>query len=241
MKLNELRHIAAGSVGYLMLAMMGIGSISLDGNAAVNPETKQQGRGHLYRRLMLPPGAPSKVPPSIEALASDSETERVHAAVELVQVRSAVARPLLDRLRALSRTPERVCMGQFHVAVVVAGRYRLEEAVPILVPLIDFSLDPHTFPVGARYQSQAYYPVAIALSKIGGPAVFESVLANLSKPLGERGLRVSAWVLKETLGPHASRAVVRAALDNASDDQHKRNLSTVLTVLSEEVILRRPE
>lgn len=233
--------IVVRSVGYLLLAMVVLEYVRLGEGSPLNAEDAQKkGRGYLYRRLMLPPAAPGELPRSVKELSSNSSAKRVKAAVEILQARSAVSHALVVKLRKLSKNPEPACMSEFHITVLLAGRSRLEKSVAVLIPLIDFSLDPQTLPVGDRYPSEAYYPVASALSEIGGLAVFEGVLSNLSKPSDERRLRVSAWVLKESLGAAPSKAVVRAALDDASNEQHKKNLSSVLTLLAEEVILRHP-
>src|SRR5688500_6878659 len=48
----------------------------------------------------------------------------------------------------------------FHKVLKAIGDWRVEEAVSLLIPLIEFRMDPNSFPIGATFPDDAYYPVA---------------------------------------------------------------------------------
>lgn len=135
-----------------------------------------------------------------ERMLSATKNSRHNAADQLSDYRTTIVDALVENLKTLSAQPERGFGSAFHLTIVATGQWRVAEAAPILVQVVDFQLDPSTFPVGARRPISAYYPAANALAQIGGLEVVEVVFERLQQEAGEEVVRACAWVLKETLG-----------------------------------------
>lgn len=167
---------------------------------------------------------------------------RLEAQKELKSTRDQVVSALLGNIKSFSTEPERTYNGSFHLTLQAIGEWRVEETVPFLVPMVDITLDRSTFPVGAKFLMEAYYPAAGALAAIGGRSVVREIFKPLKEPAGEEVLRASTWVLKECLGVEVAKATVELALKKAWHDVEKGNLAKVIRLLnSPDTILLWPE
>jgi PBS lyase HEAT-like repeat len=77
-------------------------------------------------------------------------------------------------------------------AMGLLGQYRAVEAVPVLIENLDC---PPGMVSGAGYGPFEYYPAALAILKIGDPAVQEILLHTLAGPVSDRHLKVFAYVI----------------------------------------------
>lgn len=192
--------------------------------------------GNLYTRIygevIIDENSELSSARAVKSLLSKDLEKRLKAYEKLQQTRAERSQALVNNLKALSKDPSRAVGGRFNMNVIAAGRLRIEEAVPVLLPKIDFTLDPSTFPVGLF--SPMFYPVAEALVEIGGQKVVTGVLQQLSQPADPERLFVSAWVLQEVLGRQAAQAAVVHTMKEIAvlgDTRHKTNLSQVKQLL----------
>jgi len=93
--------------------------------------------------------------------------------------------------------------GTFTVAVVGAGKLKLEECRDELMKHLTFTILDEGFPVGI-FSSPMYYPVANALAEIGGKETVKAVLQKLSGrrdgPPTQEEVYLLSWILQQILG-----------------------------------------
>jgi hypothetical protein len=148
-------------------------------------------------------------------------------------------RRLLRHLKEVLAKPDTTYRGRTHTVLDAVAFSRSDEGVPDLVAMIDFQLDPDTFPVGARRPLSVYYPVATTLRDIGNRKVVDEILSSFTKERPERALRMSAWVLQEILGHDVATFVIARAEADAKGD-HKTMVTWVGKILDEDSILMKP-
>lgn len=125
----------------------------------------------------------------------------------------------------------------FHRTVNDIGKWRGEQAVALLVPLVEFRLDPNTFPPGERYPDHAFYPVAVALAEIGGKEVRQAVLQELAGIKDDKKQRLCVWVLQQSEGKEWVETILSTAAKNAQTEKAKQNLEAALKLLHEPMLL----
>ena len=134
-------------------------------------------------------------------LFSRSPLVRRNSQVELKTERERLAPELVAIIEKLSVNPEpRQYEGELHLAVELAGVWKVEEAVDVLVKLIDFELDRRSFPDGDKLPQSAFFPAASALADINGPIVAQAVLFMLESNDKPRRARLGVWVLYKCFG-----------------------------------------
>lgn len=194
----------------LLILMVYLTSFTL----AATQASQQRTRAEAWDRLLSP----------------DREVRRA-AQQELAYRRDVVAQALVDNLEQLAQRPDRTFEGAFHLSVRAVNDLRVDQATPLLLTLLEFQLNPSTFPVGARYRNSAFYPVAQALAKIGGQPVLNGIFDRLTQPSSELVIRVSAWVLKEMVGSELAVAIVSHKLDQTTSPREEQNLESLIELL----------
>jgi hypothetical protein len=219
--------------GYMLLLGALVTSVTmfeLHGICPANESRAMIGRGEAYRRLYRTTAdTRPQTQANLRALVSSHLTDRIDAADRVSQRHAEVSTQLIASLKQLTKSPDREALGPFHVSVVLAGRLRINEAVPLLVPLLDFELDSETLPVGIF--AAMHFPVAQTLVEIGGRPVLDSVLQDLSRRIPKERLILDAWILQELLGRESARAVLDAAAAGVGD-AHRANLHIASQILA---------
>lgn len=170
--------------------------------------------------------AQDAAPPSAQILADrlmsgKSFIERDRAATDIFVRQRELEQALLRNFSLLQKKPGedlRRFDGPFQGTMRVMGELRIKEAAFVLLPLIDFQLDPTTERMRGHAYPDSFYPVARALVSIGGPDVLAGIFQRLSTPADDRTLRACTWVLSEMLG----RDVAVAAIEQKAGAEAKR-------------------
>lgn len=150
-------------------------------------------------------------------LLSQRPTERERAVDGLSRREAELSKGLLRNLDSLMQKPDRNLRsfgGAFHLTVEVTGELKIEDASDRLLPLIDFQLDPATEPIRGHTSVAGTYPVALALSRIGGKRLVTAILERLAQPANDSKVRACTWVLQAILGPDIAKAAVQQRLDS---------------------------
>ena len=178
-------------------------------------------------------------------MSAKNAAESRRASADIVARRREVEQALLKNLGLLQKEPNenlRRFGGPFDRTVGTLGKLRSKAAGFVLLPMIDFQLDPVTEPFRGHAYPPSFYPVAQALAEIGGPDVLQGVLQRLNVQADDRTLRACTWVLCETLGQRiAVAAVEQEAASEAkrllpelwAGSVHKANLERARALLEE--------
>jgi hypothetical protein len=176
---------------------------------------------------------------ALRLLAAPDQDVRARSVRQIRTVRANVGNELVAQIEAGLRDPDLQYASSLHFAVIAAGDWRIEEAVPILIEHIDFALDPESFPIGARFPVSAYYPMASALCRIQGTAVSSNVLELLSQPVEGTKLRSAVWVLSESLGRDRAKLALDRMIEQ-SEGAAKEQFLSARALLDDPLILRAP-
>jgi len=165
---------------------------------------------------------PKLVPDAM--ISGANHRERSAASSSLAGLRNQVSRELLANLGSLLDTEDRAVIGPLHLTIDAIGQWRIEEAVPQLLLIIDLQLDPRTAPAGSRIGAVTLYPAANALGKIGGPAVIDGVLEKTREPIPELSIRCCAFVLQKAVGSRRAVVIAEAELAKFGTEETSPNL-----------------
>jgi hypothetical protein len=176
------------------------------------------------------------IPSVVAAVDGATSESRSQAMIEAARVREATERAIRERLETLFPKGDRDAAGSLKAAILMAGTYRFDACIPILVEHLTFTLDPSTFPVGARISTTAYYPCATALRQIGNKQVVAAVLDGLKKTNAPDDVKVSSWVLEEVLGNALAERLLSDEVERLAPAQAvaKENLKQALESLRSE-------
>ncbi len=192
--------------------------------------------------------------PSI-ALLNPRRLDRADALQIIMQNQLQLKNALLANLATLIEKPDgdnSAFESPFHLTVFALGTLKVEGAVGDLMTKIAFRLDPATLPQGGLAQPADYYPVAVALSRIGGREVISEVFNRFRRPADEQTLRAGTWILKEILGKEIATIIVTQNLGDitkrlsapdrvTNTNPEKENLNWVKQLLEgQESILENP-
>ena len=176
----------------------------------------------------------------LSGLTGKDKVERLAAYRLLVQNREQLSAQLNADIKAMMGVPDASYEGGLHLAIRVAGEYRIETVVPELISHIDYRLDLSTFPsFRGRLTASALYPAAEALVRIGGKQLPELLVQRIRQNENEDTKRACAWVLNEYLGKELATQLLEQAIDRESDDLTRNRLSSALKLLGlEDPILK---
>ncbi len=177
---------------------------------------------------------------AVAKLEKGDAVARQQASQRLSRIRAKAVRALVEQLQRLSQAPSRKYRSAFHLTLDTIGTWRVEEAAPILAQLVAFSLDRSTFPVGDRRHPSAYFPAALASSRVGGKQVITGMLDQIAENGDEQTRRVCTWVLRECVGAGGAKALLRQRLDSAPVKERER-LTEASALLDKPTILRMPK
>jgi hypothetical protein len=179
-------------------------------------------------------------PDAISLLTSGVANDRLQAFEALHVSRELVSRGLrqeIEKLAALAEStgesPDRDCIGKLSFLLAAIRVHRVEDTIPSLFKLLEFTIDPNTLPFGAKYQEAVYFPVAHTLTCLGGPKMFDSLTASLDQSASDRRLRLSTWILKKSLGIDGATGYVEGVLRSSGPTKlQKQNFNRVLDLLN---------
>lgn len=127
-----------------------------------------------------------------ESLAAITEPNEQRVAVTLLQA------ALADTIR------DSMYHGTLHLVIESLGRLHAAEAITDLIPYLLFV--PKEFVTEELIQTQEYYPTAVALARIGQPALsfMDSILIVRNEP--DEAKKLAAWVIMKITGKEAAVA-----------------------------------
>lgn len=134
--------------------------------------------------------------------------QRFKLASALLAFSTRTNEEVIDALKANAITPSRDAFSDYNIAAIMAGRLRIVEAGPILLPLATDSLDPNTMDLNG-VSSFMCFVNAQALAQIGGAEIIEGILDFSKKTESKRDLYVYSWILQESVGLSSATALVR--------------------------------
>jgi HEAT repeat protein len=135
-----------------------------------------------------------------DKMSSEDKQTRRRATAELLWFRSEVSSQVREIMRKCATKPDPSWESTTHLALQVLGRYRDEDAIPIIIGIIDYQIDKSTVPAGDKLARSAYFPAAAALSEMGGQYVAKSLVARLQKEENEKVIRICVWTLFKVCG-----------------------------------------
>ena len=130
--------------------------------------------------------------------------------------------------------------GSFNLICDVIRVARIENTTGPLMDYIDFALDPRSFPVGANFPPNLYYPAATALVEARSPRLNRYLLDLFTSEISEKKLQVAAWMLQEANGNEVAQFIVEREMADydsklknlgLTTDIRKSNLLKVLELL----------
>jgi hypothetical protein len=176
--------------------------------------------------------APATQPDRIGALRSPEALVRRAAGEAFEKERNSISLQLVELLEATASDPDTRYGSTRYWTIMSLGRMRIEYAVPKLIAMIDFQIDPATYPGGGRRSTRTLlYPAAIALSQIGGKQMVEEVGRLGLSTTDDTKTQLCAWILKANLGRELALAVINSQAQRASE---KRNLPTLQKLLEKD-------
>jgi len=164
---------------------------------------------------------------ALELLVSTNRSERLNAVLSLDDKRDVLIQKLLAILKSTNADSEKV------YAVVVLGRYRSSEAVPILVQHLAWDA-AGTSPGGsmtARFEISALSsPVSIALWDIGSPAV-PALLEKIAETDDRNMTRKCVGLCRSIEGLEVTQFRLQGLLQTTTDQKKKGRIQAALDFL----------
>lgn len=138
---------------------------------------------------------------------------------------------LIAQLIQDAREQDQGWYGAKHLAILLLGDLRAEEAVSVLIENVDYKQVKH---LGGSIPSlQQQYPAVESLIKIGLPAIslIEKSLASAELTIGERENFIHIYL--NVLGPQLAVIKLRMAASATKDDASRANLLHGIKLLEE--------
>jgi len=162
--------------------------------------------------------------PSWQNLESDDGATRMKAAIDLYTMRTDVQTYLLQAAQRTCVKPDAIYLGPSQCVIGTLGEWRLKEAVPILMNIVDLFIDIPNMDILAF--SEIHFPAAHALVKIGAAReTLDAFLARLKTgDMDERSLKLAVWCLQEILTKDYATALLKYAADKEQDPAVKARI-----------------
>jgi len=170
-----------------------------------------------------------------EVFATDDVALRFKLAAVLSVHSLKLEEKVLEILDTQGRLPDRDAFGKYHVAVILAGRWRMTKAVPLLLPVATVSLDPDSMDL-TGVNSFMCFSNAQALAEIGGPSVISGVLNCIKSSTSKTDVYIYSWILQESLGSEFAPAIVHDVLGKAENTDPPDELATSNLILTERLL-----
>lgn len=159
----------------------------------------------------------STPPNALSQLSDPNHDVRYKALGDLQKSRAQAVSLLLSNLEKLGKEPDRNSYSPLHVTIKAAADQNVREAVPRLMLLIDYQLDPKTVAPFGFNANESYFPAAMALSTIGDKSVVDAVLPRIAeKSASETTVCLCTWILQKCLGQELALSAIRTQLDPES-------------------------
>jgi len=192
--------------------------------------------------LLLGLGTKDK-PLDTKAFQQQSREGREEAAKSVLQERADLVKDLIqlastkdDAPRSPGFPQEGLWHSSKHLAIQLLGDLRASEAVPALLENMCYRNPERADLPGMiyRYGGEAY-PAAMALSKIGMPAV-QPLIARLSVPGVAASERTTClWTMKAILGEKLAKAQLQMSIEETKETSAKAKLESALEEFKKEL------
>ncbi len=180
-------------------------------------------------------------------LMSHSEYKLYESSREINGEQDRIQYRVLQTLKALQKDPvgnPHAFDQPFDTVLRLIGNMRIKGAIPKLVNLIDFELDPATIPLIRDPRGFEFYPGAQAFAGVADKNDIDSLFRRLERsPSDEKHLRIYAWILTEVHGLRLARWEVEGRLSDETqllikrketDSDFKTNLQKMEELLETE-------
>ena len=206
----------------ITIATLGIGSSTsgndMQGSEMSGPESKQ-----IVQQ------------PFVARLKSDNLKHRERAFEAIRKERTELIRQLVElaaeKVEPLPYTDSRFIEYPWrdskHLAILLLGELRATEGVAVLLDNIEYK-NPKSIIVSEYLDKGGWYPAAESLSKIGMPAVEQTIKKLGSYEPKSNGSEICRWILKEILGVRLARLRLQIAIEETRDEVVRKNLSAAL-------------
>lgn len=178
---------------------------------------------------------------NVQKLFSANKNIRIPVGFDFTRTQYEIERYIGSQMAQPRFWKNRDSEGSTLLAIQVLGTYGSEFVVPDLVNHIKFQVDPKTFRVGASRTVISLYPVASALSQIGGISVRRNVLQKLYRTEDEGELRLCVWVLNETEGANVAEFIVDSALQSVTQNVATEEVErAIINIKRAKTLIRNP-
>lgn len=126
--------------------------------------------------------------------------EREQALTALTEERRSLTDVLMETLAEASKNHRADCRyhSPLHTAITAVQECAILDSTDLLLSMVDYELDPKTFPAGMDVPGSAFFPAAQALVRLRVGTT--DVLRALAAADCERTCRILTWILLERAG-----------------------------------------
>lgn len=133
-------------------------------------------------------------------LLSAQPHERAQALATLTAEHQLFSKMMQETLKNASTNSRMDCRyhSPLHSAIIAVQECEVLDSTGMLLTMVDYELDPRSFPVGMDVPGYAFFPAAQALVRLRVNVA--DILRVLAAANGERTRRVLTWILLERAG-----------------------------------------